>query len=92
MKATVLFVITAVLLAGCMSSPKAMKTDRKYFKPIAAHTQLNKTTAKQAKLTPAMVQRELDEKTTMIELLKKENQQLRERVAKLEKRLSIIQS
>jgi hypothetical protein len=38
------------------------------------------------------VAKELSEKETMIELLKKENQQLRDRVAKLEKRLSIIQS
>lgn len=92
MKSTIVFVITMLLLAGCTASPKAMKADRKYFKPVATYTQLKKKSPSSAKFTSAMLKKELDEKNTMIELLKKENQQLRERVARLEKRLSIIQS
>ena len=92
MKSTIFFVFTLIMLSGCAGSPKVMKADKKYFKPVATYTQLKRTPPSSTKLTSTMMKKELDEKNTMIELLRKENQQLRERVAKLEKRLSIIQS
>ena len=92
MKSTIFFVIMLAMLAGCANNPVVMKTDKKYFKPMKTYAQLNKTSPNKTKFTSAMLKKELNEKNTMIELLKKENQQLRERVAKLEKRLSIIQS
>ena len=92
MKSTIIFIVALMVFAGCANSPKAMKADKKYFRPVATYTQLKKKPVSKTKFTSTMLKKELDEKNTMIELLSKENQQLRERVARLEKRLSIIQS
>lgn len=80
----------AFALAGCSNAPVAMKSSKKYFAPIKSFTQ--KPAVQNNKLTSASAAKELSEKDTMIELLKKENQQLRDRLSKLEKKLSIIQS
>ena len=91
MKKIIVTLVMALLLVGCSNAPVAMKSNKKYFAPVQSLAQkpasLNNT-----KFTSASAAKELSEKETMIELLKKENQQLRDRVAKLEKRLSIIQS
>ncbi len=92
MKSTIFFTLMLAMLAGCANHTVVMKTDKKYFKPMRTYAQLDKTTPKKTKFTLSMLKKELDEKNTAIELLSKENQQLRDRVAKLEKRLSIIQS
>ncbi len=78
------------MLVGCSNAPVAMKSNKKYFAPVKTLAQ--KPVTQNNKMASASVAKELSEKETMIELLKKENQQLRDRVAKLEKRLSIIQS
>ena len=92
MKSTIFFALILAMLAGCANNAVVMKTDKKYFKPMKTYAQLNKTTPKKTKFTLSMLKKELDVKTTTIELLTKENRELRERVSKLEKRLSIIQS
>jgi hypothetical protein len=92
MKSKIFLVITFAMLAGCANHQMVMKTDKKYFKPMKTYAELKKTSPAKTKLASTMLQKELDEKNTMIELLSKENQQLRERVAKLEKKLAITNS
>ena len=91
MKKMMVTLILALLLIGCANTPVAMKSNKKYFAPVQTLAQ-KPASLNNNKLTSASAAKELSEKETMIELLKKENQQLRDRVAKLEKRLSIIQS
>ena len=81
----------AFALAGCSNAPVAMKSSKKYFAPIKSFAQ-KPAAQNNNKLTSASAAKELSEKDTMIELLKKENQQLRDRLSKLERKLSIIQS
>ena len=90
MKKIILILSFAVLMIGCSSAPVAMKTNKKFFTPIKTYAQ--KPTTTNSKLTSAKTAKELSEKETVIELLKKENQLLRERISKLEKQLAIIQS
>lgn len=90
MKKMIISLAFAILLAGCSSSPVAMRSTKKYFAPVQNLAQ--KSVVQNNKMTSISAAKELSEKETMIELLKKENQALRDRVAKLEKKLSIIQS
>lgn len=79
------------ILAGCSSAPVAMKSNKKYFAPVRTIAQ--RSSQNKSKFTTSLsIEKELSEKNTMIELLTKENEQLRTRLAKLEKKLSIIQS
>jgi starvation-inducible outer membrane lipoprotein len=90
MKKIIFILSLSIMLVGCSNAPVAMKSNKKYFAPVKTLAQ--KPVTQNNKMASASVAKELSEKETMIELLKKENQQLRDRVAKLEKRLSIIQS
>ncbi len=93
MKTILSLVLFAVLLTGCSNAPVAMKSNKKYFAPVRTFAQVKTKTPSKTKLASSTaVAKELSEKETMIELLKKENKQLRDRLAKLEKKLSIIQS
>lgn len=86
-----MFLSFIVILAGCSSTPVAMKSNKKYFAPVKTITQ--KLPQNKSKYASSLsIEKELSEKNTMIELLTKENEQLRARLAKLEKKLSIIQS
>lgn len=87
------FILTIIaLLAGCTSAPIAMKTDRKFFKPVRTFAQAKQTKSTNRYASAKIVEQELAEKNATIQLLKKENKELRERIARLEKRLSITQS
>jgi starvation-inducible outer membrane lipoprotein len=91
MKKIIVLVSFAFLLAGCSNAPVAMKSTKKYFAPVKTFAQ--KPTQNKSKFASSIrIEKELSEKNTMIELLTKENEQLRTRLAKLEKKLSIIQS
>ncbi|MFZ4620526.1 MAG: hypothetical protein ACOYNS_08200 [Bacteroidota bacterium] len=91
MKKFILVLTLAAALVGCSNAPVAMKSSKKYFAPIKTFAQ-KPASQNNNKLTSASAAKELSEKDTMIELLKKENQQLRDRLSKLEKKMSIIQS
>ena len=91
MKKFIVVLTLAAALVGCSNAPVAMKSSKKYFEPIKTFAQ-KPASQNNNKLTSASAAKELSEKDTMIELLKKENQQLRDRLSKLEKKLSIIQS
>ena len=91
MKKIIIFLSFAIMLAGCSNAPVAMKSSKKYFAPVKTFAQ--KPSQNKSKFASSLsIEKELSEKNTMIELLTKENEQLRARLAKLEKRLSIIQS
>ncbi len=91
MKKILVLLSFAIMLAGCSSAPVAMKSSKKYFAPVKTFAQ--KPLQNKSKFASSLsIEKELSEKNTMIELLTKENEQLRARLAKLEKRLSIIQS
>lgn len=93
MKSIVITVSALLLLAGCTSQPVALKANNTYFTP-ARVTASKATTAKGASrvtnLTTA--QKKINEKDTMIELLRKENKELRERIQRLERKLQIQNS
>ena len=91
MKKIIVLLSFAFLLAGCSNTPVAMKANKKYFAPVKTFAQ--KPAKNKAKFATSLsIEKELNEKNTIIDLLTKENEQLRARLAKLEKRLSIIQS
>ncbi len=91
MKKMIALLSFAFILAGCSSAPVAMKSTKKYFAPVKTFAQ--KPSQNKSKFASSLsVEKELSEKNTMIELLTKENDQLRARLAKLEKKLQIIQS
>ncbi len=92
MKKTIVILTLSLFFIGCSSAPVAMKTNKKYFAPVKTLAQNPSAQNKSRFTSSVIVEKELSEKNTAIELLKKENQQLRERLARLEKRLSIIQS
>ena len=92
MKSKIFLVLAVAMLAGCANQPLVMKTDRKYFKPMSTYAQLKKTSPSKTKFTSIQLQKELNEKNTVIDLLTKENQRLKEKVARLEKQLSITNS
>lgn len=91
MKKILLPFALALFLIGCSNAPVAMKSNVKYFTPIKTFAQ-KPAVQNNNKLISATAAKELSEKSTMIELLKKENQQLRERIARLEKHLYLAQS
>ncbi|MFA5834365.1 MAG: hypothetical protein WDA22_12890 [Bacteroidota bacterium] len=91
MKKIIFTLIMAFLMAGCTTAPVAMKSTKKYFAPVRTFAQ-KPVTQNKNRMASASIAKELSEKETMIELLKKENKQLRDRLSKLEKKLSIIQS
>jgi septal ring factor EnvC (AmiA/AmiB activator) len=78
---------------GCSSAPVAMKNTKKYFKPVRTFAQIKPASKSNVSFASSkMTAKEIAEKNTVIELLKKENQRLRDRVAKLEKQLAIVES
>jgi predicted RNase H-like nuclease (RuvC/YqgF family) len=92
---TILFtVIAAFTIAGCANQPIAMKANNTYFAPSKVTTKSKAAGAagvtKVTSVTSA--QKKINEKETMIELLKKENKELRERIQRLEKKLQIQNS
>lgn len=91
MRTFIVLLTLGLLAAGCSPAPVAMKSTKKYFQPIKTYAQ-KPPVPNQNRMASVSAAKELMEKETMIELLKKENQELRDRLAKLEKRLSIIQS
>jgi starvation-inducible outer membrane lipoprotein len=91
LKKIIILLSFAFILAGCSSAPVAMKLNKKYFAPVKTLAQ-KPLQNKSKYATSLSIEKELLEKATMIELLTKENEQLRARLAKLEKKLQIIQS
>lgn len=93
MKKYITILLCALFLFGCSTAPVAMKNTKKYFTPIKTFAQINKTKKSNVSFASSKISaKELAEKNTIIELLKKENLQLRNRIAKLEKKLSIVES
>ncbi|MDP1675537.1 MAG: lipoprotein [Bacteroidota bacterium] len=91
MKKIIVLLSFAFILTGCSNAPVAMKVTKKYFAPVKTLAQ--KPSQNKSKYAVSLsIEKELSEKNTMIELLTKENDQLRARLAKLEKKLQIIQS
>lgn len=94
MKTLVLTLIAVLTIVGCSSQPIAMKTNTKYFTPsrvtTMAKASASKNTTKVKSITSA--QKKINEKDTMIQLLKKENKELRERIQRLERKLQIQNS
>ncbi len=94
MKAIVLLFTAAMLLVGCTSQPMAMKSNTKYFAPATKTTKARTIApnglSKVTSVTAA--QKKINEKDTQIELLRKENRELRERIQRLEKKLQIQNS
>lgn len=94
MKPLVVLFTAALLLAGCTSQPIAMKSNTKYFAP-ATKTTKARTTAPNGMSTVTSVtsaQKKINEKDTQIELLRRENKELRDRIQRLEKKLQIQNS
>ena len=71
-----------------------MKSNNAYFMPARVTTMSKTATAKgTTKVTSiTTAQKKIHEKETIIELLKKENKELRERIQRLEKKLQIQNS
>ena len=85
--------LCAIFLFGCAGAPVAMKSTHRYFRPITTFAQIKRTEQRPAsRFASSSLARELSEKNTVIDLLKKENRDLRARIARLEKRLSITES
>lgn len=94
MKTLFLTILAAVMLAGCSSQPVAMKSNTKYFTPARITTMAKASTSKNSTKVTSITsaQKKINEKDTMIELLRKENKELRERIQRLEKKLQIQNS
>lgn len=94
MKSMAILVMAALLLGGCTAQPIAMKTKDTYFAPVRVTTKTKTATAKgMTKVTSITgAQNKINEKETIIELLRKENRELRERIQRLEKKLQIQNS
>lgn len=94
MKNIILCTAAALLLAGCTSQPMAMKSNTKYFAPATKTTKARTAApagfSKVTSVTAA--QKKINEKDTQIELLRRENKELRERIQRLEKKLQIQNS
>ncbi len=94
MKSIVILLTTLVIISGCSVRPVAMKTDRKYFAPVRTTAQAKTiTTQKTTRVVTLLnAEKEIAAKNVTIEVLKRENKRLRDRVAKLEQRLAITNS
>ncbi|KAB2926355.1 MAG: hypothetical protein F9K22_00490 [Bacteroidetes bacterium] len=94
MKKIAMFAAAGLLLAGCATKPVVMKTDNRYFAPVRTTAQARSAqTQKTARLVSLeSAQKELAKKEVVIGLLKKENEQLRDRIARLEKKLALTNS
>lgn len=94
MKMIMVVIVASLLAVGCSSQPVAMKANNKYFSPVRTTTLAKSTTkrgtTKVKSLTTA--QKKINEKDTIIELLRKENKELRERIQRLEKKLQVQNS
>ncbi|NUN71351.1 MAG: hypothetical protein HUU02_16760 [Bacteroidetes bacterium] len=94
MKPVLILTVAALLLVGCTSQPMTMKSTTKYFAPATkttkARTAAPNGLSKVSSVTAA--QKKINEKDTQIELLRKENKELRERIQRLEKKLQIQNS
>ena len=94
MKSIVILLTTLVIISGCSVRPVAMKTDRKYFAPVRTTAQAETITTQKTTrvVTLLKAEKEIAAKNVTIEVLKRENKRLRDRVAKLEQRLAITNS
>lgn len=94
MKNIALLVSAVLFLAGCASKPVVMKTDNRYFAPVrtTAHARTAQTAKTSRLVSLESAQKELARKEVVIGLLKKENEQLRDRIARLEKKLALTNS
>lgn len=94
MKNFIIIGIALFVISGCASRPVAMKTDTKYFAPVRTTAQAKSSKTKQTMriVSLASAEKTISEKNVVIDLLKKENQKLRDRIAKLEKKLAITNS
>jgi uncharacterized lipoprotein YajG len=94
MKTAAIILISILALAGCTTQPVAMKTKDTYFTPARITTMAKAGTVKGATKVTSITsaQSKINEKETIIELLRKENRELRERIQRLEKKLQIQNS
>ncbi|MFA6455225.1 MAG: hypothetical protein WCW40_00275 [Bacteroidota bacterium] len=93
MKKILISLIATLVIIGCSNQPVAMKLDRKYFAPARQTTMAKSSTSSTTKVKSlTAAQKKINEKDTMIELLRKENKELRERIQRLEKKLQIQNS
>lgn len=94
MKKLVLIASMFAVMGGCTTRPVVMKTDTRYFAPVRTTAQAKTPATRQTTkvVTLLHAEKEIAAKNVTIDLLKKENQRLRERIARLEKRLAITNS
>jgi len=94
MKKYVLVATLCALMFGCTTRPVVMKTDKRYFAPVRTTAQAKTPAARQTTkvVTLLNAEKEIAAKNVTINLLKKENQRLRERIDRLEKKLAITNS
>ena len=94
MKKIILPVLISMILVGCSSGPKMLRGDNTFFAPVKsfAYTQNSKYKTNKNFNKASLAQRELASKDEIIDLLRKENKDLRERINRIERQLSIIQS
>jgi TolA-binding protein len=94
MKKLVLAATLFTVMFGCTARPVVMKTDKRYFSPVRTTAQAKTPAALQTTkvVTLLNAEKEIAAKNVTIDLLKKENQRLRERIVRLEKKLAITNS
>lgn len=94
MNKLVMVVTLIAVMGGCTTRPVVMKTDKKYFAPVRTTAQAKTPVARQTTRVVSLLnaEKEIAAKNVTIDLLKKENQRLRERLSRLEKRLAITNS
>jgi hypothetical protein len=94
MRSIILLFSAAILLVGCTSQPMAMKSNTKYFAPATKTTKARTATPNGLSTVTSVTsaQKKINEKDTQIELLRRENKELRERIQRLEKKLQIQNS
>lgn len=94
MKKLLLVVFFLIMVSGCANRPIVMKSNNKYFAPVRTTAMAISPSKKKTMrfVSLASAEKEIDSKNVTIELLQKENQRLRDRIAKLEKKLAITNS
>lgn len=93
MKKLILSAVAALLITGCSNQPIAMKANNTYFAPAKVTTKAAAPANGMTTVTSLSgAQKKMNENATIIELLRKENKELRERIQRLEKKLQIQNS
>lgn len=94
MKSVLIIIVATMSIVGCASRPMAMKTDNRYFTPVRSTSMASARAYGGASRATSLssAQKKIYERETIIELLKKENRELRERIKRLEKKLKIQNS